>query len=314
MNKRDIKALVEGRLSDKRKKEVIKWLLKNPKQQRRYNHLKARRVAELLRESNPNYTKQKLSNSATIHKIIGSAALVAILVSLSFLFNNDPTATEVTESTMVMTETLVGEFRTIELSDGSKIMLNANTSLSYPQTFSNEIREVSLQGEAFFDIAHNSDRPFVVNTENGMKIHVLGTTFNVKSYPEDQNIETTLVSGKVRVIEEKDNKTVVLNPSQRATYVKNEDKIIIEKVQANNLTAWRQGKLIYDETPIREVIGDLKRKYKVSITVESPEIMNYEYTGAFDNLSIEQIMALFEVSSPIKYKLNDNKITLYMKK
>ncbi|PKA97500.1 FecR family protein [Flavobacteriaceae bacterium MAR_2009_75] len=314
MNKRDITALVEGRLSDKRKKEVIKWLIKNPKQQQRYNLLKARYVAQLLRESDPNYINYKLSRRATIYKIIGAAALVIILVSLSFLFNSEQAATQLTESTIVMAETAIGESRTIELSDGSKIMLNANTTLSYPQTFSKEIREVSLQGEAFFDIAHNSDRPFVVNTENGMKIHVLGTTFNVKSYPEDQNIETTLVSGKVRVIEEKDNKTVVLNPSQRATYVKNEDKIIIEKVQTSNLTAWRQGKLIYDETPIREVIGDLKRKYQVSISVESPEIMNYEYTGSFDNLSIEQIMALFEVSSPIKYKLNDNKITLYMKK
>lgn len=192
-------------------------------------------------------------------------------------------------------------------------MLNANTSLSFPEQFSDTLRSVSLSGEAFFEVTHDEDRPFIVTTENGMQIQVLGTTFNVKSYPEDQNVETTLVSGKVRVVEEKDHKTVVLNPSQRATYDKNEDKLIVDKVKTENLLGWRQGKLVYDETPIHQVIRDLQRRFEVAISVESPEIMNYKYTGTFDNLTIDQIMDLFEVSSPILYKKNHSKITLYMK-
>ncbi|WP_072994716.1 FecR family protein [Pseudozobellia thermophila] len=314
MNKRDIKALVEGKLSGTKKQEVIKWLLKNPEQQQRYHKMKADHVARLLRDTESDTPQKARQKRFQIYQLTGYAALVLVLVSLSLLYLKTGNAPHTPELALIETATAIGENRTIELPDGSMITLNANTSISFPKSFPDEVREVSLRGEAFFDVTHDADRPFVVSTDNGMKIQVLGTTFNVKSYPEDQNVETTLVSGKVRVVEEKDNKTVVLNPSQRATYDKNEDKIIIDRVDTQNLTSWREGKLIYDETPIHQVIRDLQRRHKVSISVASPEIMNYKYTGVFDNLTIEQIMDLFEVSSPILYKKNNNQITLYMKK
>lgn len=312
MNKKDIIALVEDSLPAEKKQEVIKWLLKNPKQQQRYHILKAKHVAKLLRKSGDDKMQKRGKIQTNWYKYAGYAAGMALLLSLTYVLMM-PTG-NVETSVYVTTETVtsIGENRTIELSDGTKITLNSNTTLSYPKSFSGESREVSLKGEAFFDVAHDPEKPFVVSTDNGMKIQVLGTVFNVRSYPEDLNVETTLVSGKVKVVEEKDQKTVVLNPSQRATYVKNEDKLIVDNVQTENFTAWREGKLIYDETPIRQVIGDLKRKYRIAISVESPKIMDYKYTGEFDNLSIEQIMDLFEVSSPILYKMKDNQITLYM--
>ena len=314
MNKRDIKALIEGKLSGKRKQEVIKWLLKNPKQQKRFHKMKAEHVAALLRNSESNTLQNAKRKRSQLYQLAGYAALLLILFSLSLLYFNPEKTSQDPQQVLIEMATAIGENRTLELPDGSIITLNGNTSISFPQRFSDELREVSLSGEAFFDVTHDADRPFIVSTDNGMKIQVLGTTFNVKSYPEDEQIETTLVSGKVKVVEEKDNKTVMLNPSQRATYDKNEDKIIIDRVEPQNLTSWRQGKLIYDETPIYQVIKDLQRRHKVFITVASPEIMNYKYTGVFDNLNIEQIMDLFEVSSPILYKKNNNKITLYMKK
>ncbi|KAB5486041.1 MULTISPECIES: FecR family protein [Flagellimonas] len=312
MNKKDIIALVEDRLPAEKKQEVIKWLLKNPKQQQRYHILKAKHVAKLLRKSGDDKMQRPSKIQTGWYKYVGYAAGIALLLSLAYMLMWPTGNVETSVYATMETVTSIGENRTIELSDGTKITLNANTTLSYPKTFSGESREVSLKGEAFFDVAHNPEKPFVVSTDNGMKIQVLGTVFNVRSYPEDLNVETTLVSGKVKVVEERDKKTVVLNPSQRATYVKNEDKLIVDNVQTENFTAWREGKLIYDETPIRQVIGDLKRKYRIAFSVESPEIMDYKYTGEFDNLSIEQIMDLFEVSSPILYKMKDNQITLYM--
>ncbi|MBC6999420.1 FecR domain-containing protein [Cytophaga sp. FL35] len=314
MNKRDIKALVEGRLSNERKKEVIKWLLKNPKQQQRYHKLKAEHVAQLLKNPQYNGHERAIAKRNRLYKLVGYAALIAILIGSAVFLIQPSREPSVEKVAVLMTTTTIGENKDVVLPDGSQITLNSNTSITYPHSFEEGIREVTLSGEAFFDVTHDEERPFIVHMDNGVKIQVLGTSFNIKSYPEDQNVETTLVSGKVRVVEEKDNKTVVLNPSQRATYVKNEDKIIIDKVETENLTSWRQGKLVYDETPIREVISDLKRKYKVTISVASPEIMNYRYTGVFDNLTIEQILDLFEVSSPILFKKNHTKITLYMNK
>ena len=313
MNNKDINALVEGRLSAEKMAEVVKWSLKNPKQQQRYHVLKARHVAKLLKEGggkNKLDTKRKF---ADWYKYVGYAACVLLMVALAYTLVSPNEQLEAKYSQTILASTSIGENKTITLSDGTKVTLNANTTFSYPEKFSEESRDVSLQGEAFFDVAHNPEKPFKVATGNGMNIQVLGTVFNVKSYPEDQNVETTLVSGKVKVVEEQNQKTVVLAPSQRATYVKDADKLIVDNVQTTKFTAWREGKLIYDETPIRQVISDLKRKYKVDISVESPGIMDYKYTGEFDNLGIEQILDLFEVSSPILYKMHNNQITLFMK-
>ena len=147
-----------------------------------------------------------------------------------------------------------------------------------------------------------------------MDIKVLGTSFNVKSYPEDQRIETTLVSGKVEVVERKDNKTVFLYPSQRATYVKTDDELIIDKVNTENFISWKEGKLIYDETPLSEVIKDLERAYNVTFIIESKEILDYKYKGVFDNLTVQEILDLFELSSPLKCTLKDNHVILEIQK
>lgn len=309
MNKKDIVALAEGRLSGEKKREVIRWLLKNPARQKIYHKVKARQVTRLLRESG----KAGRRSTPWAGRLLKYAAVIAVLASLTFVATNFNGVSEDDFSTTILLETTsVGEKKTLVLEDGTRVTLNANTIFSYPKNFSENSREVTLKGEAFFDVAHNPDSPFLVNTDNGMKILVLGTRFNVKSYSEDRNIETTLVSGKVQVLEENDNKAVILSPSQRATYVKEEEKMIIDNVSADNLTAWRQGKLVYDETPIRQVISDLKRTYNVAIEVRSEEIMDFKYTGVFDNLSIDQIMDLFEVSSPILYELNNQQIILYM--
>ena len=305
--------MVEGRLPDDKKAEVVKWLLKNPKQQQRYHVLKSRHVAKLLKEGERKNVLGPKRKFADWYKYVGYAACVLLMAALAYTLISPNKQLEERSSQIILASTSIGENKTITLSDGTKVTLNANTTFSYPEKFSEESRDVSLQGEAFFDVAHNPEKPFKVATGNGMNIQVLGTVFNVKSYPEDQNVETTLVSGKVKVVEEQNQKTVVLAPSQRATYVKDADKLIVDNVQTKKFTAWREGKFIYDETPIRQVISDLKRKYKVDISVESPGIMDYKYTGEFDNLGIEQILDLFEVSSPILYKMHNNQITLFMK-
>lgn len=187
MNNKDIIALVEGRLSDEKKAEVVKWLLKNPKQQQRYHILKARHVAKLLKESKRENANGPKRNYATWYKYAGYAACLVLMFALAYKLTA-PQSQEVAEISKITMATSIGENKTLTLSDGTKVTLNANTSLSYPEEFTGESREVSLRGEAFFDVSHNPDKPFMVATGNGMKIQVLGTEFNVKSYPEDLNV------------------------------------------------------------------------------------------------------------------------------
>ncbi|MEZ4968456.1 MAG: FecR family protein [Flavobacteriaceae bacterium] len=197
------------------------------------------------------------------------------------------------------------------LSDGTMVYLNSGTSIKYPVKFANKgNRQVYLSGEAFFEVTENKEKPFIVATDEGMKVKVLGTSFNVKSYPEDGNIETTLIKGKVRIMEQNLSKEVDLSPSEKAIYHKVENEVVIEGVDPNRFTSWKEGVLIYDETPMSQVIKDLERTYNVIFEVESNTILNYKYKGIFDNLTIDRVLKMFELSSPITCYMINNKIIL----
>lgn len=315
MNKGDIIALIEGRLTNEKKEAVVDWLLKNPKEQEYYQILKAQYIAESLSDSDNIFSKSKSINKKN-WSILKYASIVVLLLASSFLFWKQLHEVEddIDSSSIILTTTSIGENKEVILSDGTTVMLNANSILSYPSQFSGRTRSVVLNGEAFFEVTENKNKPFIVNTDNDIKIKVLGTSFNVKSYPDDENVEAILVSGKVRVIESKDNKEVVLKPSQRATYSKKDDKLSIDIVKTDNFTSWKRGVMVYDETPMSQVISDLKRAYNITIKIKSSSIKSYKYTGVFDNLTIEEVLDLFEISSPITYKLNNKEIILDMNK
>ena len=308
MKKKHIFDLIEGRLGFHKKKEVIEWLLKNKKAQKTYHVAKAEHVARSLANSG---NELKNTKKKSIKGLYRYAAILVILFGLALYFRDTGFQSDViTENAMVMITTSIGEKEEVLLSDGTKVIVNSNSALSYPTNFTGNTREVLLKGEAFFEVTENKEKPFIVNTNEGMDIKVLGTVFNVKSYPEDKKVETTLVSGKVQVVERKDNKTVLLYPSQRATYNKADDKLIIDKVETERLISWKDGKLIYDETDLNIVLKDLERVYDVTFLVNSKELLDYKFKGVFDNLTIEEVLSLFELSSPIQCTLKENYVII----
>ena len=310
MNKKKIIKLIKGHLDDRKKKKVIEWLLKDPKAQKFYRLKKAEYIARSLSKGTGiKYYGLNFSN------IVKYAVVLAVFLSVwLFVRYTIEGKGDIVENNIILVITAIGEKKEIILSDGTGIIVNANSTLSYPREFIGDNREVVLKGEAYFEVAENKEKPFIVRTNEGMYIRVLGTCFNVKSYPEDPRIETTLVSGKVEVVERKDNKTVFLYPSQRATYIKPDDKLIIDKVNTEDFISWKEGKLIYDETPLSEVVKDLERTYNVTFIIESKEILDYKYKGVFDNLTVQEILDLFELSSPLKCTLKDKYVKLEIQK
>ncbi len=321
MNNKKILKLIKDELSSKEEKEVVDWLFNNPKKRKQYEILKAKHVATSLRKSKGAVSVFTTIKKNSLKHAYKYAALFVIILTSSVLtwhvLNDDNLINENTNTSrnsLVLITTQKAEKKEIILEDSTKITLNSNSVLSYPKHFSGNTREVAIKGEAFFEVTENTEKPFIVTTDDGMKIKVLGTSFNVKSYPEDRNVETTLVTGKVKVIEENKNTIVELSPSQKATYIKSEDKMIVEKVDTKNFTSWKEGRLIYNDTPMREVIKDLERMYNLNFDVVSNEILDYKYKGEFDNLNIKQILDLFEVSSPIGYSIHNNIIRLNIQK
>ncbi len=320
MQEKDLIKYIKGEVSPDTKKSIIDWIRKDTKNQELFNSLKAKYIASNLEafddlDTNSPYQLFYLNKKRKKRRYYsGAVALILLPILIWYGFNFSENTPSINTTDFFDTETKnvatkYGAQETVILPDGSVVVLNSNSSLSYNKNFSDSIRTVVLVGEAFFDIKRDTTKPFIVKTEH-IKVKVLGTSFNVKSYPKDENIETTLVTGKVEVLQQKVQQPIILTPSERATFDKKKRDITIDKVDSKKVVAWKQGKLIFDKTPLKQVVLDLKRKYNVEFVIESDSLLNYKYTGEFDNLSLEEVLKLFKLSSSINYKYNNNKVML----
>lgn len=201
-----------------------------------------------------------------------------------------------------------GKRSLISLRDGTKVWLNADSRLKYSGFTDHPTREVFLEGEAFFDVAEE-ERPFIVNTSD-IAIKVLGTSFNVKSYPDDQKIETTLVIGKVS-IESKDDqpKQVSLLPYQKAVFEKGSRKIILEnQVDVEPYTSWKNGALMFDDQPFSEIIFNLERWYNVAIHIDDKSSLACRFSAKINNKTLKEVMELFKSSDGIHYRIDGDQV------
>ena len=206
----------------------------------------------------------------------------------------------------------IGQKSVLFLSDGTKVWLNAASKISYAKDFKDRgTRDVYLEGEAFFDVARNADKPFIVHTSS-IKIKVLGTSFNVKSYSEEKTIETTLVHGKVR-IEQSDVKgnrigDLELKPNQRAVFNKKSKVIAIKEVVGDNTGSWKQERLVFDEETIDNVILQMERWYNVKIHVGNRGNLDCKLTASIEKESLDEILRLVEASYNIRYTIEGSEV------
>lgn len=199
----------------------------------------------------------------------------------------------------------IGSRSVVQLSDGSEVYLNYNSKIKYPHSFSGNTREVILSGEGFFNVAHNPDKPFIVRTKN-LNVTALGTSFNVMAYPDDDNIETTLVDGKVVLSQNNmDGRTQSIGammPGQHVKYNKKTTGVICTAGNIEKYIAWKDGKLIFEDTPITQLTDKLSHMFNVEIEVEE-DIKDYFYTVTFVNEPLYQILDLMCIATPVSYRI-----------
>lgn len=179
------------------------------------------------------------------------------------------------------------------LSDGTEIWLNSGSSISYPSRFS-DTREVTLNGEAYFKVTHNS-HPFIVSGNFG-EIEVLGTEFDVKAY-EGEPFVTTLVNGSIQYRNK--NNQVTLNPGTQVIF--NQSKMLTHKVEPEIYTSWKDGKLIFRDEPLENIATRLERWYNVNIELKGEEIKKLRYNGTIELESFSEVLELIKVTTPIQY-------------
>ena len=248
---------------------------------------------------------------------VSKIAAVLLIGSLgyfipSLLMNHDsmPSYTSITVPNGSKTE--------IVLPDSSKVLLNAGSTLRYPGSFMNGLREVYLEGEAFFNIKHNADQKFLVNTKE-VTIKVYGTSFNVMSYSDALTTETTLEEGKIGITinsDKRENATeILMEPDQQAIWYNahssSQKEIIIKKgIDVGMYTAWKDGILIIKSEALKDLAVKLERRYGVKILFGDEEVKAIRFTGTLKNETVEQVMELIRLVSNVEYSIQENVITI----
>jgi len=205
-----------------------------------------------------------------------------------------------------------GSVSEIILPDGSAIFLNADSRVKYSINGKNDIREVFLEGEAWFDVEKDKDKPFVVHTPF-YDVNVTGTQFNIKAYEADNTLSTTLEEGQI-IIQSTDNfrlaESIVINPGEQATLNKDSRELTIEKVNTKWVTSWKDNKLIFVNMNLKELVVLLERKYGVDIEIKNKEILNLHFDGTIKNESIIEFLNIIQTTLRINYKIIGQKIVI----
>ncbi|SMG21383.1 FecR family protein [Arenibacter troitsensis] len=193
------------------------------------------------------------------------------------------------------------------LADGTNVWLNSGSTLKFPIDFDNvEERAVELNGEGYFDVTKNESKPFIVNT-SGLDVKVYGTSFNVSAYEEYDSMEVALVEGKVSLVQgvKGDRKEyMVLNPNDVVECNISEKRLSrISDSKMNKYTSWKDGQMIFYGDPIAKVVSRLEKWYNVDIEIRDKALENYRFTATFNDESLEQVLKLLSLSSPMEYNI-----------
>ena len=192
------------------------------------------------------------------------------------------------------------------LPDGTTGWLNSSSSIKYNGIFSKD-RQITLMGEAFFDVAKDEKRPFVVHTEE-VAIRVLGTRFNIASYQNEKNIEVVLEEGKIEFISAEMDDSHLMNPNDLIIYDKTLKSISTETIQAEKYTSWTDGKLVFRNDPIDVVARRLERWYNIEVEIKGNLSYDFRLRATFVDENLEEVLYFLRRSLPIDYRIEDRKI------
>jgi len=236
-------------------------------------------------ENDPGQIREKPGNSYLLMRI---AASIIIFLSVGvgiFYVLNQGKCYEVVAADKI---------EQVELPEGSKVSLNLDSRLTYSKKFQSDTREVELKGEAFFEVARDTIRPFVIRAGD-VYVEVLGTSFNVKAYENDDHIEVTVEKGKVAVyrVDDADDR-VILVRGEKAVFKKSGEALLAMENENINYKSWKTKRIIFEDTPMSEVVRIVNEIYHADLQIASPALKDCPVTTIFDNQSLETILNVLE--------------------
>lgn len=202
-----------------------------------------------------------------------------------------------------------GEF-VVTLEDSTRVWLNSESRLIYPAHFSASSRRVELTGEAYFEVTHNPDVPFIVESAN-QRVRVYGTEFNIRSYPEDDVVYTTLSSGSISLSPSSGVGEIFLSPGKQAVFTKETSEAKVRSVDIERVTGWRHGRFVFEEQSLRQIMRDLARWYDFEYEFADNDAAETIFMGSIPRYSnFKTAIAILEKSGGLTFEVKDNKILI----
>jgi ferric-dicitrate binding protein FerR (iron transport regulator) len=313
---------LKGNVSPEESQIIDKWINEDPQNRKSYDdlwsgyHLVTQGQEVFIPDHEVAWLKikSKLSNPnqkrVLFLKFSGIAAAALLFFSLGFAVQyfltnkiNDNFSDQY--SSIVVPE---GQKSMVVLPDGSKAWINSGSVLKYRNSFNAKVREVDLEGEAYFEVTKDPSRMFRVNT-GIIDVEVYGTAFDIKNYDDENKVEVTVETGKVGLV--KDGiKLTELTKGKQAIYDEENNQIQLSSPKVDVVTAWKNNELIFDGTPFEEVIRYLERWYGVNITIEEKMKNKHNYTFRVKTESFRELMNLLKEITPLEYKIDGKNVTI----
>lgn len=333
MDREILERYVKGNATKSEREAVLLWAASSPENSRELEHLRADMVFDHLPSTPaPDYALKRFRKA--IHKsgreesdiltIIAKVAAVLFIPLLAFSLYQSVRLNEVRDEFVAISgqtqgdgeDSLVYNVHTgvkglVDLPDGSKVWLNSGSSVRCPARFASDQRDVVLEGEGYFIVKGDPEWPMLVRTKRNITVKVTGTEFNLSSYENDSEFKLTLVKGNVTILNSNNNTETVVTPMEEIV-IPDRASIRQHKQQADIhvSTAWKEGFLLFDNTPMEQVVKRMERWYGVSFIIKDSSILNNNFTAEFKSESLSQVLDFIRKSSFIGYKIDETTVTL----
>ena len=293
-------------------------------------------INEESQEEKPSLLRSIFSKRLTI---ISFVSLIVLATGLIYFLSGKKKVVATARQEISSVVTKNGNRTKIMLPDGSQVWLNAGSNLDYNNsTFNKEIREVSLNGEAYFDVIKNEAKPFIIRTKK-MDIKVVGTSFNVRSYNDEKTAEASLIKGTIEVtLKDRKDQTIVLKPNEKISIATEEEKQLIlktgEKIAVkknsaavpqivvkelkpnptNNIIpeiAWTQNRLYFEDASLEDIGPRLEKWFGKNVLIQDESLKKIRYTGNFENETIETVLSYLKLSRSFNFKIENDTVVIY---
>lgn len=307
------------------KRTISDWLSQSAENTKLYNDLKEiwlsagvrsnadqYHLEDAIREFREKIAEPKLQQKTNLSLItfLKYAAIVVLFLGLPISYYLG-TQKSTAQQSMTTITCAFGDKSTITLPDSTKVWLNSGSKLTFNSDFKREGRKVILEGEAYFSVTKDKKNPFRVKT-TGVDIEVLGTEFNLKAYPDDELVSTTLVEGSLQI--SSNNQKTTIKPNQKQVFDKKTGKMTLKELtDTSNDTDWKDGRLIFRNESLEELKPKLERWFDVDIVFADENVKHRRFTGVLERESILEVVSYFDLSNHIACKIQGNKVIIKSK-